>query len=251
MTWNPLDSTLEYIQASSLQKDMSDVLGLVPARSGSKGIPRKNVCEIEGRPMLCYSVRAGREADAIDRTVVSTDDEEFRRIAQQCGADAPFLRPPDLATDEAATEPVIEHALAALAEVDSADYETVVLLQPTSPLRTATHVDEAIARYRESGADSLVSVYEDESYRWKRGADGARRMNYRDGRKRRQEKTPEFVESGAIYVVDADRFRETLDLQVGHTALYVMDRLASVDVDEPAELTLAACLINQRRANEY
>jgi len=228
---------------------MRNVLGLLPARGGSKGIPRKNVREVDGQPLLHYSVKAGREAEVVDRTVVSTEDEEIRQVARECGADVPFRRPTELATDDAPTEPVIEHALRYFKDAGTS-YDTVVLLQPTSPLRTAAHVDEAFAQYRASDADSLVSVYADESYRWERGSDGASRKNYPEGRTRRQDKPPEFVENGAIYAADANSFLDTGDLQVGRTALFVMDRLTSVDVDEPEELKLAACLLEGRRTHD-
>jgi len=217
---------------------MGDTLALVPARSGSKGVERKNVRDCAGEPLLAYSVRAGLDAAGVDRTVVSTDDEEIQ-------ADASFLRPAEYATDEAPTEPVVRHALEYLREEAGEDYDEVVLLQPTSPLRGAEHVDAALDRYHESDADSLVSVTTDHSYRWKRTDEGAVRTNYTGDRIRRQDKDPEYVENGAIYVVDAAAFLETDDLQSGRTVLYVMDETPAVDVDTPFDLWLADRILSE------
>jgi N-acylneuraminate cytidylyltransferase/CMP-N,N'-diacetyllegionaminic acid synthase len=215
------------------------VLGLIPARGGSKGIPRKNVREFAGDPLIAHTIRAALNADTVDRTLVSSDDEEIMSTAREYGADVPFKRPAELATDDAPTGPVVEHALHYLEDEAGESYGTVVLLQPTSPLRMASHVDEAVARYRETDATSLVTTSEDHSYRWRETAHGAERMNYRGDRKRRQDKSPEYVENGAIYIVRADEFMTTGDLQAGVTALYVMDQIHSIDVDEQFDLWLA------------
>lgn len=222
------------------------VLGLIPARGGSKGVHRKNVREVAGDPLVAYSIAAGRGADGVDRVVVSSDDAEIREVARDHGADVPFGRPADLATDEAPTAPVVVHALEWFEREESVTYDTVVLLQPTSPLRTAIHVDEALERYRETGADSLLSVYRDHAFRWRRGEDGAERVNDA-GRKRRQDMESEFVENGAIYIVDAARFRDETDFSLGRTVLYEMDETASVDIDTLADLELAACLLEGDR----
>lgn len=225
---------------------MGRVLGLIPCRGGSKGIRRKNVQPVAGKPLLAHTVGASLAAGNVDRTLVSTDDREIREAARGAGADAPFLRPAELATDEAPIEPVVAHALTYLREEESDRYDTVALLQATSPLRTATHVDEALDRYREEGADSLVAVYESDSYRWRRTPRGAEIVNY-ETRKRRQDKDPEYVESGAIYLVDADRFLDSEELQAGRTALYVIDRVSALDIDEPFELWLADRILREWR----
>lgn len=212
-------------------------LGLIPARGGSKGVPRKNVRRVGDKPLIAHTVEAAKRS-SLDRTLVSTDSEEIRDVALSYGADAPFLRPSELATDDAPTEPVIEHAVRYLRDKEDDDYDVVVLLQPTSPLRNASHIDEAIGKYKESGATSLVAVTEDHSNRWRLTDEGARKVNY-DENARRQEKKPEFVETGAIYMVDTDTFLETGELRAGQTELYVMDELPSVDIDTPFDLWLA------------
>ena len=222
------------------------VLGLVPCRGGSKGIPRKNVREVADEPLLAHTVRASRDAERVDRTVVSTDDAEIKEAALEAGAEVPFDRPAELATDEAPIEPVIEHAVEWLREHEGETYDTIALLQATAPLRTAEHVNEAVATYEAEDADSLVAVSEGDSYRWRETPDGAEIVNY-DSRKRRQEKEPEYVESGALYLVDTDLFLETGDLQAGKTALSVLDRVSALDIDEPFELWMADEILSEWR----
>lgn len=218
------------------------VLGLVPARGGSKGIPRKNVREVGGKPLIAYSIKAGLNATAVDSVVVSSDDSEIISVSRTHGATVPFQRPDELATDDAATAPVVVHAIETL-EKRGEEYDLVVLLQPTSPLRTANHVDEAVEQYQSSNADSLLSVHQDHTYRWRRTEDGAERIDEVSGRKRRQDMDPEYVENGAIYVAPTDQFLEEQRFSLGQTALYEMTESASVDVDTPDDLRLAECLL--------
>lgn len=220
----------------------STILGLIPARGGSKGIPRKNVTDLAGRPLIEYTVEAARESSVIDRTVVTTDDDEIASVAEAAGAEVPFMRPDSLAADDTATEPVVTHALEEL----STDFSEFVLLQPTSPLRTAEHVDEAVKKYRTADATSLVTVYEDHSYRWQADDEGATQINHDGERKRRQDKQSEYVENGAIYMTDVPSYLETESFTTGRTVLYTMNRLDSIDVDEPVDLRMAAVLLEQR-----
>jgi CMP-N,N'-diacetyllegionaminic acid synthase len=224
---------------------MANVLGLIPCRGGSKGIPHKNIQPVAGKPLLAHSIEASRRSKRIDRTLVSTDDKEIRNAAREAGADAPFLRPEELATDEAPIEPTLKHALDFVKD-HGGDYHTLVLLQATSPLRTSAHIDEALKRYEATDAGSLVAVSEDHSYRWQQRDNGAKRINY-DTRKRRQNKKPEYVESGAIYIVDVERLLKTGDLQAGKTTLYVLDQVAALDIDEPFELWFADKILREWR----
>lgn len=220
--------------------DNKKIIGIIPARSGSKGINKKNIKEINDNPLINYTIDSSLKSDSITRTVVTTDSREIANTALEAGAEVPFLRPPSLAEDETPTEPVVTHALSELDE----SFSELVLLQPTSPLRTADHIDEAINTYQSTEATSLVSVYEDHSYRWRQTESGATRVNY-DGRMRRQDKTSEYVENGAIYITNVETFLDTESLTTGRTELYEMGKLASVDIDEPADLRLAKVLIDE------
>ena len=134
------------------------VVAVIPARGGSKGIPRKNLAMVGGRPLIAWSIEAGLAATEVDRVVVSTDDDEIARVARDCGAEVPFLRPPELALDDTADLPVFIHALDQL-ELTGGSPELLVHLRPTSPLRRAGFVDAGVRMLREhADADSVRSL---------------------------------------------------------------------------------------------
>ena len=135
------------------------VLGLVPARAGSKGVPGKNLRPLAGRSLLEYTAAAARDSGVVDRIVLSTDSDEIADAGRACGLDVPFLRPSALAADDTPMLPVVQHALDTLA-VSGWQAEIVVLLQPTSPLRRASHVRDAVGLLRSTNADSVVTVVE-------------------------------------------------------------------------------------------
>jgi N-acylneuraminate cytidylyltransferase/CMP-N,N'-diacetyllegionaminic acid synthase len=220
---------------------MTQTLGVIPARGGSKGVKKKNIRSIDGKPLIAYSIRASRDAESVDDTLVSTDDQEIADVAEEYGADVPFLRPESLATDESPTEPVIEHALT---EMDK-EYDDYVLLQPTSPLRTSEDIDEAYGRFADSEADSLISCYPSYSERWKMTEQGAEQINYTDAPVRRQEREPEYITNGAIYLTDASLFLETGEITAGTTAVYEMSERQSVDIDTKFDLWLAEKIIQE------
>ena len=134
------------------------MLGLITARAGSKGLPGKNVKSLAGKPLLAYTIEAAQGSGAFDRLILSTDDPEAAAIARSLGCDVPFDRPPDLARDETPHLPVVQHAVAWLADHESYRPDLVMLLQPTSPLRQPQHIREAAALIEQTGASSVVSV---------------------------------------------------------------------------------------------
>jgi CMP-N,N'-diacetyllegionaminic acid synthase len=138
--------------------DRPRVLAVVPARGGSKGLPRKNVLPVGGVPLVARVGHVVRDCPAIDRTVVSTDDEEIAAVAMAAGIDAPFRRPPSLSGDLIGDIDVLQHALAATEADDATHYDVVVMLQPTSPLRTAAQVEAAIALLVERDLDAVWTV---------------------------------------------------------------------------------------------
>lgn len=188
------------------------VLGLVPARAGSKGLPGKNVRMLQGRPLLAYTADAARASGVIDRLVLTTDSEQIAEIGRAVGLETPFLRPARLAQDDTPMLPVIQHAIGALA-VDGAAPDIVVLLQPTSPLRTATHIRRSVEMLRETGADSIVSVVQlprhfSPDYVM-RVDDGKLVPFLREGDRvaRRQDARAAYVRDGTVYTF----WRRTLD----------------------------------------
>ena len=132
-----------------------NVLGLIPARGGSKAIPRKNIVDLAGKPLLAYTCQAALECNTLTQVILNTDDEEIAAIGRSYGVAAPFLRPENLATDETPILPVIQHTLAWLVEQAGFETDIVVLLQPTSPLRKAEHIDAAVQLMLDSEADTF------------------------------------------------------------------------------------------------
>ena len=155
---------------------VSEVLALIPARGGSKSIPRKNILPLAGHPLIAYSIGASLAAETVTRTVVSTDDEEIAAISRKYGAETPFIRPAELSQDDTPDLPVFEHALTWLAEQESYRPEIVVQLRPTSPFRRVWHVDLAVYRLIERPeADSARTVcvpFQNPFKMWKIGPDG-------------------------------------------------------------------------------
>jgi CMP-N-acetylneuraminic acid synthetase len=140
--------------------DGRSVLAIVPARGGSKGIPRKNLRMVGGRPLVARAADVARSVPEIDRAVVSTDDAEIAKVAKEAGLDAPFVRPEAISSDTATSLDVLIHALEAVEQADHRRYEIVVLLEPTSPLRTPRHVSATIRMLVDGGYDSVWTVSE-------------------------------------------------------------------------------------------
>jgi CMP-N-acetylneuraminic acid synthetase len=214
-----------------------DVLGLIPARGGSKGILRKNLAPVAGKSLLAWTVEAAHGAEMLTRVVVSTDDDEIAGAAE---ADV-LRRPAEFAADDTPMIDVIRHA------IDELHPEVVVVLQPTSPLRRSEHVDGAVLVLLETGADSVVSVVE-VPHRYSPEA----LMDLIDGRlvprgkaRSRQEKGAVYARNGpAVLALRADRLGR--DLYEGNCRAYVMDQRSSLDVDTPFDLELADLLLRTR-----
>ena len=120
------------------------ILAIIPARGGSKSVPRKNIVKVNGRPLISYTISAALMVDRLTDVVVSTDDPEIAEISRELGAQVPFVRPVDLASDQAQIAPVIEHALCFMEKIKGLKYDAILMLQPTSPLRTPQHIEESL-----------------------------------------------------------------------------------------------------------
>lgn len=179
------------------------VLGLIPARGGSKGIPGKNVRLLGGKPLLAWTAEAALASRRLSRVVLSTDDEGIAEAGRRCGLDVPFLRPAELARDDTPTLPVVRHALESLED----RFDAVCLLQPTSPFRRAADVDGCIALLEERGLDAVVSVLPvpaEHNPHWVFFEDGDGLLRLATGEEqpipRRQELPPAFHRDGSVYV---------------------------------------------------
>lgn len=231
-----------------------NVLGLITARGGSKSIPRKNIAPLAGRPLLAYTADAARGCPRITRVVLSTDDEQIAQVGREYGVEVPFMRPAELATDTATSLGVARHAVEWLADQDGWQTDILVLLQPTSPLRTARHLTEALDALIAAGADTVVSVIEVPHH-----FSPYKLMKLQDGRLssfwdqplpsvRRQDVPPLYARNGpAILATTGATLMERDTFYGDHIVPYLMNEVDSVDIDTPFDLKLAEWLIRERR----
>jgi N-acylneuraminate cytidylyltransferase len=182
------------------------ILGLIPARGGSKGVPHKNKKELHGKPLLQYTIEAARKTTGIDRLIFSSEDEELRTLAKSFGAEVPFERPADLAQDTSGSLGVIQHALQTL-DKQGDHYDAVCLLQVTNPFRTTALIDEAIDTFKKNEMDALVSVLKvphEYNPHWVFEANDNGQLHIATGEKeiikRRQELPDAYIRDGAIYI---------------------------------------------------
>jgi CMP-N-acetylneuraminic acid synthetase len=226
------------------QKAM-DCLALIPARGGSKGIPRKNVRVFSGRPLIEWTIDAARKSDVPARVVVSTEDPEIAAISRRAGAEVPFTRPARLALDESTAIDVVLSALDWFEEHERWIPETVLLLQPTSPLRSADDLRGAAQRLVASGADAVVSVQRaQENPFWMKTTDDAGRLHnlLEAPSLRRQDLPSVYLLNGAIYLTKTAALRQHRSFSPPDTVAYVMPIERSVDIDTEADWQCAESL---------
>ncbi|OII21036.1 hypothetical protein BIV03_16025 [Curtobacterium sp. MCBA15_016] len=218
------------------------VVAVVPARAGSKGIPGKNLRPVAGRSLVRRAVESARAATTIDTVVVSTDGDAIAAEALSAGARV-VRRPAALAGDEASSESALLHVLDTLAAAGE-EPDVVVFLQATSPFIDPADLDAAVTRVRDGHADSVFAAAPSHAFLWRIGADGsARAVNHDQAvRPRRQDREPEFRETGAFYAFRAAAFREHRHRFHGRVELVVVDGAGAIDVDDPADLALASVL---------
>jgi CMP-N-acetylneuraminic acid synthetase len=215
------------------------VLGLIPARGGSKGIPGKNVRPLCGKPLLQYTAEAALACRRLTHVVLSTDDEEIARVGRACGLDVPFSRPRELAEDATPMLQVVQHALRWF-DARGRRFDAVCLLQPTNPLRRAADVDRAIDLFEQSGADAVISmvpVPAEYNPHWVFFQSSDQSVHISTGRRtpiaRRQDLPPAFHRDGSVYVTRSRVVLEDDSLYGARTVPFVMQPDDSVNIDEP------------------
>lgn len=228
-----------------------EILALIPARGSSKGIPYKNLRPLAGKPLVVHTIEHAKQARVINRIVVSTDDDEIARVAQDAGAEVPFLRPSELAQDDTPMFPVVQHALLWLDQHEGYQPELLVLLQPTSPLRRVEHIDQGVKLLLETCADSVVSVCEVEhSPYWMRvlGNEGKVRpfIESQCEYLRRQDLPPVFRLNGALFVTRWSIIMEEGRLLGDDIRAFIMAHEDSVDIDDELDFLLAELLLKRR-----
>jgi len=227
-----------------------NIIAIIPARGGSKGILRKNIRLLCGKPLIAYTITAALRSKYIDRVVVSTDDEEIARIAKEYGAEV-LSRPVELASDSAPTEPVLEHVFKYLKETEHYEADVIALLQPTSPLRNSQHIDEALETFFTNKYDSLLSVCPSAAFLWRVDDQRLHPLNYDfKDRPRRQDREPEYRENGAVYIAKDHILMNEHNRLGGRIGLYVMSEESSWEIDSEFDFWLCEQLITFQRGKK-
>ena len=226
-----------------LKKNGSKFLVIIPARGGSKGVPRKNLKELCGQPLIKWSIQSGQESNRLKTVVVSTDDNDIAQVATLSGA-LVVSRPAELATDNSQTELTIAHALESVSDSDY--YTHIVLLQPTAPIRRKGLVDQAIEKMICDESDSLVGVVESSPFIWKGSTNDAKAMYNVGRRPMRQSFTQDdlsYRETGNIYITTVNAFRNSGIRVSGKTSLFVLDMAEGLDIDTQLDFDLAEAML--------
>ena len=230
-------------------------LAIIAARGGSKRLPKKNILNLAGKPLITWTVEASLKSQYVDEVMVTTDNREIYNIAQEYGASVPFLRPNSLSTDIAARNEVIEHAVSFYKKELKQNYDYIVYLQPTSPLRTTDDIDNAIKYMFNKNADAIVSVCEVEHpIQWSGDLPKDKNMSSFleevSIKLRSQDLVTNYRINGAIYICDTKKFlREGCMFLKENIYAYEMNQSNSVDIDTKQDFNYANYLISQKLNN--
>lgn len=227
------------------------ILGLIPARGGSKGLPRKNIIPLLGKPLIAWTIEQALSSKYLDAVIVSTEDEEISVTARRYNAEVPFIRPLELASDEASGMDVVFHAIGEL-ERTGHDYDIVVDLQPTSPLRIAVDIDVSIEMLFSNGsAGAIVSVCPAEHHPYLANIlpedRSMKDFLRKDIKNRNRQKLPQYYRAnGAVFAAYCDYLKKQGDFFGEHTYAYIMPPERSVDVDSILDFYLAEATLKKR-----
>jgi N-acylneuraminate cytidylyltransferase/CMP-N,N'-diacetyllegionaminic acid synthase len=230
---------------------MSEIVGLITARSGSKSIPRKNVKLLAGKPLIAWTIEAALLSPRLSRVIVSTDDDEIARMAQQWGAEVPFMRPPELAQDDSPHILVVEHVIQWLEKHDNARPDYIMLLQPTSPLRAPEDIEAAIQIAEAHGAKAVVSIciMDRHPYLAKRILEDGMLADFIPSDiayLRRQALPPVYALNGAIYLNRSESLLTDRTFVPQGTYGYIMPPERSLDIDSLWDFHLVELILKDR-----
>jgi len=239
-------------QNDQASKSEKQVLAIIPARGGSKGIPRKNIQWVAGKPLVAHTIHQAQDAETVTRVVVNTEDEEIRTVAETYGAEI-MGRPEEFFHDNTFQEVdrLLKWSVLDL-ESQGAKIDVVVLLYATAPLREVVTIDQAVRMVTEGDYDSVLSLYEDSTYLWRVDGDTAAPTNYDPATRgpRQKEAWNQWAENKAVYVMKRDLLVETgcrLGGKIGHVE---MPKWRSIDVDKPEDLNLVRTLLEKKRTRQ-
>lgn len=235
-----------------------EILCIIQARGGSKGIPGKNIRPLAGRPLIAWTIEAAKAAKSVSRVTVNTDDEAIAAVAREYGAEVPFMRPAELAGDKSPSLPIYEYALGWFSEHEGYRPDAVLQLKPTNPLRTAAEIDEGIRLFfAEPACDSVMSVHEthDHPYKiWKLREDGLMEPFLPEsytglhdaGRMRRQDLPKAWRHNGAVNVIAPATILEKRSMNGDRVKPYEIDEESALNIDTLRDFALAELIMKER-----
>lgn len=224
------------------------MIAIIPARGGSKGLPGKNIKLLNEKPLIAYTIEAAIKSKKVDRVIVSTDCDKIAKIALQYGAEIPFIRPDFLATDTASSIDVFKYTCDRLEKQENISIKNFIVLQPTSPLRTSKHIDEAITLFKDKKAESVISFCKEvHPIFWHKFINDEGQFEdvfMVDDVKNRQDTRATYYPNGAIYVFDKS-ILETGQYYTKKSYAYIMEREVSVDIDTLDDFKYIEFLMNK------
>ncbi len=224
------------------------IIAIIPARGGSKRVPRKNIKPLAGKPLIFYAINAALKSKYLDRVIVSTDDRKIAKVAEKFGAEIPFLRPKELATDRAKSIDVLKHAVRFLEEKENYKADIIVLVQPTTPLVLPEDIDKTIEKLIKARANSCVTmaeIGERPEWMYKIGKNGKAKLFWEQKiQKTRSQDLPKiFRLNGAVYAVKRDvLMKKNKILDNKNLTAIIMPRDRSIDIDEPVDFKIAEAI---------
>ncbi len=234
--------------------DGKTVLAIIPARGGSKGVPRKNIKNLCGKPLIAWTIIEALKSKYIDRLIVSTEDEEIAEISNKYGAEVPFLRPKELAQDDTpGIEPLL-HCINWLKDNENYCPDYVCTLQCTSPFRKSNHIDEALEKLIEEKADSIIGVCKSEiSPYWMKNIENGRLVDFirnSNTYSRRQDLPVVYRLNGAMYIGKTNVLIKKRNWYTDNTLPYVMSQEDSIDIDTILDFKLAEIIMKEKLGND-
>ncbi len=224
------------------------MIAIIPARGGSKGLPGKNIKELAGKPLIAYTVEAARNAQSVSRVIISTDSQEIADIAIEYGAECPFMRPAELASDTSLAVDAYLYTINRIQKEENIEIPHFMVLLPTTPMRTRDNIDQAAKLFLDKNADSVISYCEQEHpISWHKKIDEEGRLIdiFETKIKNRQDESMTFYPNGAIYIFKRELI-ERKEYYSSNSYAYVMSRRNSVDIDSIDDFEYAEYLINKR-----
>ncbi|HOS45035.1 MAG TPA: acylneuraminate cytidylyltransferase family protein [Paludibacter sp.] len=233
--------------------DNHKVVCIIPARGGSKGVPRKNIKLLAGKPLIAYTIEQALESKYIDRTIVSTEDDEIADISRQFAAEVPFMRPENLAGDHVATVDVLLHAINWLEEKELYSFDILALLHTTTPLRAVEDIDACIEMLKSTKADNVFTVteaYRNPYFNMVEVDERGKVQLIKQGSFTSRQSAPKVYDmNSSIYVWWKERFKKSVKIFMDNSRIYIMPKQRSVDIDDDIDFKIAEMIMAEKTKN--